>query len=239
MNTSTGEFSFTTWATFVVALRAAFDEPDVYQTAERQILALKQNRDCSSYHAAFVPLATILGYDARTKISYFRRGLHHELRKALSYQSIPDDFNAFVQFCIKIDNQICAERESRDPPRIQGGQYAPSGPSTRTGTHSGPMDLFAGTRTTYKSQKRGPVSPIEKKRRREKNLCLYCGSLGHWASQCPHKKKSRTAGAASADTTYNEGVALLATISYTLAVPTIPASRPSAAQAQILYEAKN
>ena len=236
MNASTGEFSFATWATFVEALRAAFDDPDAYQTAERQILALKQDRDCSSYHAAFVPLATILNYDGRTKISYFRRGLHRELRKALSYQSTPDDFDTFVQFCIKIDNQIRAERESRDPPRTQGGQFT-SGPgastSTSTGTHPGPMDLSAGTRQ-YKSQKRGPVTPMEKKRRRENNLCLYCGSPGHWASQCPHKKKSRTAAAATID----EGVALPATISYTPAVPTIPVPA-SAAPAQILYEAKN
>ena len=79
-----GEIGFTPWREFVVALKAAFDDPDAYQTAERQILALKQDRDCSSYHAAFVPLATILNYDGRTKISYFRRGLHRELRKALS-----------------------------------------------------------------------------------------------------------------------------------------------------------
>ena len=79
MNASIGEFTCTTWATFVAALRAAIDDPDAYQTAERQILAFKQDCDCSSYHAAFVPLAIILGYDARTKISYFRRGLHREL----------------------------------------------------------------------------------------------------------------------------------------------------------------
>ena len=237
MNSSKVEFTFTTWATFVEALRAAFDDPDAYQTAERQILALKQDRDCSSYHAAFVPLATILGYDARTKISYFRRGLHRELRKALSYQgTTPEDFDAFVQLCIKIDNQIRAERELRDPPRTQGGQFTsgpgPS-PSTSTGTHSGPMDLSASTRQ-HKSQKRGPVTPIEKKRRRENNLCLYCGSPGHWASQCPHKKMGRTAAAATID----EGVALPATISYTPVVPTIPVPA-SAAPAQILYEAKN
>ena len=239
MNTSTGEFTFATWAAFVEALRAACDDPDAYQTAERQILALKQDRDCSSYHTAFVPLAMILSYDARTKISYFRRGLHRKLRTALSYQSTPDDFDALVQFCIKIDNQNRSECELRDPPRTQGGQYALSGPSTSTGTNSGPMDLSAGTRTTYKSQKRGSVTLIEKECRRENNLYLYCGSPGHWASQYPNKKKSRTAAAANAGTPDNEGVALPATISYTPAVPTIPASGPSVAPAQILYEAKN
>ena len=84
MNTSTGELAFTTWAAFVEALRVAFDDPDAYQTAEYQILALKQDRDCSSYYITFVPLATILNYEGCTKISYFRRGLYRELQKALS-----------------------------------------------------------------------------------------------------------------------------------------------------------
>ena len=44
---------------------------------------------------------------------------------------------------------------------------------------------------------------------------------------------------AAATTSDNKGVALPTTISYTPAVPTIPAFGPSAAPAQILYEAKN
>ena len=79
MNTSTGEFTFTNWATFVEAIRAAFDDTDAYQTMEGQILSLKQGRDCSSYYTAFIPLATILNYDGHTKIYYFRIGLHCEL----------------------------------------------------------------------------------------------------------------------------------------------------------------
>ena len=85
MNTSIGEFTFTTWTACVEALTAALDNLDAYQTVQCQILALKQDCDCYSYHAAFIPLDTILGYDARIKILYFRRGLHHKLRKALSY----------------------------------------------------------------------------------------------------------------------------------------------------------
>ena len=109
-----------------------------------------------------------------------------ELKKALSYQiTLPTGFEEFVQACIKIDNQIRANREARDAiPRTEGGQFAPT-PSTSTGTHSGPMDL-SGAR--YRSQKRGPVTEQEKQCRRDNNLCLYCGSSGHWASQCPHKR---------------------------------------------------
>ena len=231
VNETTGVITLPTWASFVAALKAAFDDPDAYQTAYTKISSLKQERDCSSYHAAFVPLATILGFDERTRISFFKKGLNGELKKALSYQiTLPDMFDEFVQACIKIDNQIRANREARDAiPRTQGGQFAPAPTtSTSTGTHSGPMDL-SGAR--YRSQKRGPVTDQEKKRRRDNNLCLYCGSSGHWASQCPHKRSRGKPSAAAAAT--SEGGVLITT-------PAVPVlSSASVAPAQVLYEAKN
>ena len=228
VNETTGVISFPTWTDFVAALRAAFEDPDAYQTAYNKISTLKQEKDCSSYYASFVSLATVLGIDERTKISFFKKGLHAELKKALSYQiTLPTGFEEFVQACIKIDNQIRANREARDAiPRTQGGQFAPT-PSTSTGTHSGPMDL-SGAR--YRSQKRGPVTDQEKKRRRDNNLCLYCGSSGHWASQCPHKR-SRGKPSAAAAATSEGGVHI---------PPAVPVlSSASVAPAQVLYEAKN
>jgi hypothetical protein len=234
MNDTTGDITFTTWAAFVAALKAAFDDPDAYQTAQRKIEALKQGQqqDCSSYHAAFVPLATILNMDERTRISFFQRGLQNELRNALSYRdTLPDTFDEFVQMCIRIDNRIRAHRESNPAPRTQGGQFAPNNtniPSTSTGTHPGPMDLSAANRNqgNQKSLKRGPLNDMEKKRRRENNLCLYCGSPGHWASQCPHKKnQGKKAASAAVGNVENPETSV---------VPFVPVS-----PAQILYEPKN
>ena len=115
VNETTGAITLPTWASFVAALKAAFDDPDAYQTAYTKISSLKQERDCSSYHAAFVPLATILGFDERTRISFFKKGLNGKLKKALSFQiTLPDIFDEFIQACIKIDNQIRANKEARD-----------------------------------------------------------------------------------------------------------------------------
>ena len=176
-------------------------------------------------------LATILGLDDRTNISFFKKGLHGELKNALSYQiTLPTGFEEFVQACIKMDNQILANREARDViPRTLGGQFAPTpSTSTITGTHSGPVDL-SGAR--YRSQKQGPVTDQEKKCRRNNNLCLYCGSPSHWASQCPHKRSRGKPSAAAATT--SEGGVLIPT-------PAVPVlSSASIVPAQVLYEAKN
>ena len=102
---TTGAITLPTWASFVPALKAAFDNPDAYQTAYTKTSSLKQEHDFSSYHATFVPLATILGFDEHTRILFFKKGLNGELKKALSYQiTLPDIFDEFVQACIKIDN---------------------------------------------------------------------------------------------------------------------------------------
>ena len=108
INETTGDITFPTWATFTATLKPAFEDPDVYQTAQRKIEALGQGQqDSSSYHAAFVLLATILNMDERTHISIFQRGLQNELRKALSYRdTLLYTFDTFIQMCIQIDNQI-------------------------------------------------------------------------------------------------------------------------------------
>ena len=174
-----------------------------------------------------MPLATVLGINKRTTISFFKKGLNAQLKKALSYQiMLPTGFDDFVQACIKIDNQIRANSEACDAiQRTQGGQFDPT-LSTSTGTHSGPMDLLG---ARYRSQKEGPVTNQEKKRRRNNNLCLYCGFFGHWASQCPHKTLRGKLSAAAAATS-EVGV-------LTPAFPVL--SSASFASAQVLCEGKN
>ena len=91
------------------------------------------------------------------------------------------------------------------------------------------MDLSATRRTNYQpkypSQKRGQLSDNEKLRRRNNNLCMFCGNPGHWATACPNKKNKNTnrppAKAATAEVEQLEIVDSNATIE------------------EVLYESKN
>ena len=191
--------TFPTWASFTQALKAAFHDPDAYQTAEQKIQKLRQgNRDCAKYYAEFITHATILEWDERTKISFFKKGLNEELQKLLlTNVNSPNVFTEYVSIAIKLDNNLRAHKQQRyTTSRTNDGRFSQPTPSTATSSHPGPMDLSATRRTNYQpkypSQKRGQLSDNEKQRRRNNNLCMYCGNPGQWATTCPHKKNKTT-----------------------------------------------
>jgi hypothetical protein len=194
LDKNTGKVGFDTYADFAQALKNAYDDPDARTTAERKLHALRQgDRDCSTYHSEFATYATTLGYDDRTKISFFINGANHGLQTALSYQaSTPEVFDEFIKLCIKLDNKARLLRAPKKPTPA-ASSTAPV-PSTSFGTTPGPMDL---SRIDKTSKKRGPLTEAQRRYRIDNHLCLYCGCEGHYASECPHSHKKKRLNAAS------------------------------------------
>ena len=119
--------TFPTWASFTQALKAAFDDPDAYQTAEQKINKLRQgNRDCAKYYAQFITHATILEWDGRTKISFFKKGLDEELQKLLlTNVNPPKTFTEYVSVAIKLDNNLRVHKQQRyTTPRTNDGHFS-------------------------------------------------------------------------------------------------------------------
>ena len=186
LDKNTGKVNFDTYIDFAQALKNAYDDPDARTTAERKLHALRQNdKDCSTYHAEFATYATTLNYDDRTKISFFVNGANHGLQTALSYQaSTPETFDEFIKLCIMLDNKARLLKAPKRPTTVTSAPTSSS--STASGTAPGPMDLSRIDRT---SKKRGPLTEAQRRHRLDNHLCLYCGSEGHYASDCPHSKK--------------------------------------------------
>src|SRR5690606_33552239 len=131
--------------------------------------------------------------------SFFKNGLREELKDLLLARDLPEDFNAFAQLCIKLDNawharqmekkQSSSSRSAAPAPRAATSSPAvttttattttTAAPRTSTGTAPGPMELDASRH----------ITPETRQYRKENGLCMYCGGQGHFASVCRNKKK--------------------------------------------------
>src|SRR5690606_21731974 len=169
-------------------------------TAERKLRALRQGtKSASAYHAEFVSLVSRVGWDRNSWSSFFKNGLREELKDLLLARDLPEDFNAFAQLCIKLDNawharqmekkQSSSSRSAAPAPRAATSSPAvttttattttTAAPRTSTGTAPGPMELDASRH----------ITPETRQYRKENGLCMYCGGQGHFASVCRNKKK--------------------------------------------------
>lgn len=81
---STGAVSFLTYASFIEALGAAFDDPDAYATAERELETIRQTGSCANYYAHIVSIFSRLKWQEEgVKIHFLRKGLKTPLRMQL------------------------------------------------------------------------------------------------------------------------------------------------------------
>ncbi len=99
----------------------------------------------------------------------FRKGLNAELQSELACRDEGSTLSQFIELTIHLDNLIRSRRTvrsvSRSPPRSQNAVE--------------PMQLgFT------------PLTPQERERRMQNQLCLYCGQAGHMRNTCPVRPSS-------------------------------------------------
>ncbi|RKF73274.1 hypothetical protein GcM1_245169 [Golovinomyces cichoracearum] len=67
-----GDIAFACFDSFLKSLRAAFDDPDSYATAEIELESLKQDGSCAAYYASMISLFAQLGWtEPRVQIHHF------------------------------------------------------------------------------------------------------------------------------------------------------------------------
>ena len=182
---------FTNVTALLNVFEAGFGNPDCTGTAKRKLETLKQaNRDFSTYYAEFsCHVANTQWNDAAKKMA-LSRGLSNEIKDALALaDQVPEANWQFASYLQRLDNRIRAreaERKGGPPPRVPAPK-TPVAPvqSTATGTHPGPMDISAF---------RPRLSPEERQRRIQQNMCLYCGGQNRVARFCPNKPRNTLCG---------------------------------------------
>ena len=175
---------YATYQEFREAFLVAFDDPNRVLEAERAINALRQGRRPASAVISEVRRLSIdLGWGEAALISALYRSLHEEIKDDLSRIDRPDNFNDFATLVTRIDQRLHTRRLER---AHNTHSFIPT-PSDPAPT---PMQIGAVTVAgATESQPRGPLSPEERRRRIDNNLCLYCGNPGHYRSQCPNRRR--------------------------------------------------
>jgi hypothetical protein len=173
----------------IKSLEATFSDLDEVRMASGELDRLMQgNRKFSIYYAEFQRLMAILDYDSKAKKATLKRGLSRELQASLIYQTDePEDFNKFVQLCMKLDYRIQAHTTLSRHANNSHRTATKATPSTRhtmshpTSSNSGnygptPMDLSSAKKSENQCRHDGWMA---------KGLCLYCGLADHFKDQCP------------------------------------------------------
>lgn len=174
------------FAAFVTDLHEYFGDPFMQETARRQLLQLNQGQSsASAYASRFRRLSQDTGFNDLTLQYHFERGLSAEVRKAIAVNdSRFTSLDSLIKYSIKVDNRLFDARRSHQvhdsPPRRTLFNTSPI-------SSPGPSPMEIGALTSPGQRK---LTEDEKKTRREKGLCLYCGNSGHIARDCPVKQSS-------------------------------------------------
>lgn len=162
----------------------SFGDTDRVAVAENRIRRLRQGtRPAAHYGSDFRQLACDLKWNDSALISQFKDGLNDSVKDMLLHHSIPETLNEMITLAIKCDNRIFEHRQATNR-----SSFKPKQEFSRKPDFSGPAPM------ELDSMQRGPLSETEKQRRRDKNLCLYCGSDKHLRADCPLAKTKKTSG---------------------------------------------
>ena len=171
---------------FLGAFSEAFGEYDKIRSPTTKIRNLRQGtRSASNYASKFRQLACDINWDEPALISQFYSGLQNGVKDLLLTLSNPLALDEAIDQAVKCDNRLFERKQDK---RIWTTPHQPSEYSaSSTSAHA--IKYTKAEATQIDATRFEPLTEQEKKRRREENLCLYCGQLGHRASNCPLKRQ--------------------------------------------------
>lgn len=183
-----------TWELLRNELKAMFAPPDHEQRCFAALQEIRQRGSVSEYTDRFID--TILEFPAELKatqaslfLSNYIRGLKYYIQKEVRLRS-PATFEVAQQYAYTVE-EASRSMESSPPSRPQNlNRSNPSGfrGGPRTSMDKSMTPSSAAKQSSQFSQPWGRLSSAERERRREKGLCVYCGSAEHAVDACPQRK---------------------------------------------------
>ncbi|KAG9008147.1 hypothetical protein FRB90_009046, partial [Tulasnella sp. 427] len=181
------------WAAFVYAFDLNFGEHDTEGRSKQKIHELKQTRSAADYTSEFNNLAVRIQWNDQALIDQYKRGLKTEIMKAGAIVPWPNTLPEVQERAVYMDDELFKARwlEGRAPnaPPQTRRPFATRLPANRTQTQT---QATTTTNRQWQPRNKNPITDAQKKERRKKGLCLYCGKGGHFARNCPNKTNIST-----------------------------------------------
>lgn len=180
------------WAMFSQGLHSMFGDKNMTIKAAQKIkkLAMKENHRIARYIIDFNYLSALTGYNEAALCDQFYTGLAARIKDGMMLYGRPTDLTTMRNLSAQLDDRYW-ERQAETP------DHPPTKATTNTfPSNNRAANSSSGAQTTAKPDAQpkkvnpqittaGKLTEEEKQRRRDQNLCMYCGSDQHLRQQCP------------------------------------------------------
>jgi hypothetical protein len=188
-----------TWLSFRSELLKTYADSDAKETSRYKLKTLKQTSSASAFAPDFKRYSMYLDWSDETLRQTFFDGLKSDVQDRLLSPQRFGTFSDLVDSAIEWDNLLFNRRRSTNKSSTyvdvthRPSTSAPRSTTSVTTSTSikpsvavGPWPMDIDT-----IQAKGPLTQAEKDRRRQNNLCLYCGQAGHQLKDCRLKPSSQ------------------------------------------------
>lgn len=208
-----------TWPSFSTLLQDTFKNPQAKYLAEQELLRMRQGkRPVSKLVVEFKRAANDAGWTGPVLHTTFYNTLNDDVKDEISKLERPVDIEEYYRLAVKIDTRLHERRvEKQYSSRPSHRFYIKKNETTPNYTPNFNHPTFISSNSSNSSNsslaqaptnsptnipapmelgnlQRRKLSPEEKKRRFENQLCLYCGEGGHKVDGCPAKAKNSAQG---------------------------------------------
>jgi hypothetical protein len=186
----------TSWESFSAVMNEMHGDQHQLDEINHKLSRLRQTGPMSLYLTQFRTLSARSGWNEPALLSRFKEGLSDDIKNMLTSQwhtlttlrqAQSAATTAYQNHQARARTQRTAHRTQvsfpnwpRKNPLPSSSSSATASTSSQSAASTGPMEVDH-MRVKH-------ITAEEKQRRREKNLCLYCGGGNHFAGDCPVKK---------------------------------------------------